>query len=153
MKIGIELRHVTLGHAGGISQLLKGVLQELIASATLHEFIVFCTIFNRSLVACDADNVRFMSLPLHSFLGEVDRICDEENIDVLFRSYPMEDNLRFPLSKQIFLIPDIQHETYPEFFEAKVLRTRRAPLRVSPRRRGGWRRQTGSPRAHRTRSA
>ena len=34
----------------------------------------------------------------------------------------MESTLRMPWNKQIVMIPDIQHELYPEFFEPAICR-------------------------------
>ncbi|MDJ0889470.1 MAG: glycosyltransferase [Desulfobacterales bacterium] len=126
MKIGIDLRLVVLGASGGISQLVKGVCEHMFAQHPEHQFLVFCTPFNRSLLDYDAAHVRFYSLPIPTFFREVDQLAVDESIQVLFRTYPMEDNLQFPNGKQIFLIPDIQHETFPEFFSSDILRTRRA---------------------------
>jgi Glycosyltransferase len=125
MKIGIELRHVTLGSSGGIAQLLKGVLETLFKRYADEEFFLFCTIFNRGLLNWDTSNVRVITLPTVNFFSEIDRIAAEERIGVLFRSYPVNDDLKFPQSKQIFLIPDIQHEIFPEFFDPEILRARR----------------------------
>ncbi|WP_353861954.1 glycosyltransferase [Azospirillum formosense] len=50
---------------------------------------------------------------------------DDEAIDVLFRSFPNDDDLTFPLSRQIVLIPDLQHEFYPEFFTPVELDNRK----------------------------
>ena len=125
MKIGVDLRQLILGASGGISQLLKGVFESLFALNPQHQFLVFCTPFNRSLLDCDARNVRFFSLPAPTFFTELDRIAREESLDILIRSYPMEDSLSFPLERQVVVIPDIQHEIYPEFFSAEALRARR----------------------------
>ncbi|HYE37787.1 glycosyltransferase [Methylocaldum sp.] len=125
MKIGIELRNITLGEAGGITQLLKGVLDQLFSMHPEEEFFVFCTIFNRGLLEPNRNNVKFITVPAANYWEAVDRILDEEKIQVLFRSYPAEDTFVFPLEKQVFLIPDIQHERYPEFFDPNILRSRR----------------------------
>lgn len=125
MKIGIDLRQLVIGASGGISQLVKGVCEHMFALYPEHRFLVFCTPFNRSLLDHQGENVRYFSLPLCSYFASLDQIAGEEKLDALFRAYPMEDTLRFPLAKQIVLIPDNQHETYPEFFSEEVLRTRR----------------------------
>lgn len=125
MKIGIELRHITLGESGGITQLIKGVLDQLVSMYPDVDFFVFCTIFNRGLLEPNRKNVKLISVPAANYWEVVDSILDKENIQVLFRSYPTEDTLVFPLEKQVFLIPDIQHERYPEFFDANILKSRR----------------------------
>ncbi len=125
MKIGIDLRQLTLGVSGGISQLVKGVCEHVFALYPEHQFFVFCTPFNRSLLDCESVHVRYFSLSISSYFNELDRIVTQEGIHLLFRTYPTEGTLRFSLKKQIFLIPDIQHETFPEFFTEEVLYTRR----------------------------
>ena len=125
MKIGIDLRQMVLGAGGGITQLVKGVCEHMFALYPMHQFFVFCTPFNRSLLDYEAEHVLFFSLPLSTFFQEVDRLVQENDIGVIFRTYPMEDSLLFPIYKQIFLIPDNQHEIFPEFFSTDNLRTRR----------------------------
>lgn len=125
MKIGIDLRQLVLGASGGLSQHMQGVCEQLFALYPEHEFLVFCTAFNRSLLNYEAGHVRYFSLPVASYFKDMDRIIAEEQMQVLFRAYPMEDTLQFPLDRQIIFIPDNQHETYPQFFSAEALRTRR----------------------------
>ncbi|CAB3804042.1 glycosyltransferase [Pararobbsia alpina] len=126
MNIGVELRQIVLGQTGGLTQLLKGVLDRATALAPEHTFHVFCTAFNRLLLDADRPNVRFHTLPLTSFYADVDALCSKHGVDVLFRGFPAESNLAFPLKRTVFQIPDIQHEIFPEFFEEEVLRSRRA---------------------------
>ena len=126
MRIGIDLRQLALGASGGISQLVKGVCEQMFKTFPEHQFFVFATPFNRSLLDYKGNNVHYYSLPIPNFFSELDQVAKEENIDVLFRSYPIEDTLQFPLYKQVFLIPDNQHETYPQFFSKEVLRIRRS---------------------------
>jgi glycosyltransferase involved in cell wall biosynthesis len=127
MKIGIELRDIVLGQTGGVTQLLKGVLEYAVRLAPQDSFVLFCTVFNRRLLDIqESDRVTSYTLPLHSYFSEVDRLCERHGVDVLFRGYPMEDTLAFPLNRQIFQIPDIQHETYPQFFTPELLRSRRS---------------------------
>ena len=126
MKIGVDLRQVCLGASDGITQLVQGVFEAAFDRYSEHQFLVFCTPFNRSLLACDAEHVRYFSLSIASYFLDLDRIAAEEDLQVLFRSYPMEDTLQFPMRKQIVLIPDNQHETFPDFFAAEVLAARRS---------------------------
>ena len=126
MKIGVELRQIAVGSTGGISVHLKGILETLFSRYPNHEFILFSTIFNRGLLESIPDHVKVLTIPTFSFFSEMDQTCTEEGIQILFRSYPMEEDLNFPLSKQVFLIPDIQHELFEEFFSPEVLRVRRA---------------------------
>lgn len=134
MKIGIELRHVTLGSSGGVAILLQKVLVELFRLFPDDEFFVFCTIYNRNLLKNCPANVTFFSLPALSFFPEMGSLLKEKNIEVLFRSFPTFDSLYFPMAKQVFLIPDLQHEAFPEFFPPAILEERRASfIRVMSR--------------------
>ena len=125
MNIGVDLRHVSLGVSGGIAQLVQGVFEAVFDQYPEHKFLVFCTPFNRSLLARDAGHVRYFTLSIVNYFRGLDRIAVEEDMQVLFRSYPMEDTLQFPMWKQIVLIPDNQHETFPHFFAPQVLEMRR----------------------------
>lgn len=136
MKIGIDVRQLVLGASGGVSQLVKGVCERMIALYPQHEFLIFCTAFNRSLLSEGSPNTQFFTFPTATFFSDLDRVATNEDLAVLFRAYPMEDSLEFPLSRQIFLIPDIQHEAYPEFFSEEVLRTRRAAFAIALARAG-----------------
>ncbi len=124
-RIGIDLRNIVMGQSGGISQHVKGVLQAVFLKDSDFDYIIFCTIFSRGLLSLKTDNASFITLPVEKYYSELDRIAEKYNISLLFRGYPLIADLGFPLSKQIFLIPDIQHETFPEFFTEQVLRERR----------------------------
>jgi glycosyltransferase involved in cell wall biosynthesis len=126
MKIGIEMRGVTLGNAGGIAMLLRGLLRTLFERNPQHEFVCFDTVFNRGLIGRAPANVERNTLSLSSYFDEVGKLCADKKVDVLFRGYPLEQHVDFPLCRQVVEIPDIQHEHYPEFFESECLRSRRA---------------------------
>jgi glycosyltransferase involved in cell wall biosynthesis/GT2 family glycosyltransferase len=133
MKIGIEMRQVTLGNAGGISQLLRGVLRCLIHRFPDNEYVFFSTIFNCGLLEPLPSAVQVVTLPLFSYFAAVPRLAREKRLDVLFRGYPSEQPLHdgtskpldYPMNKQIIQIPDIQHEYFPEFFDETTLHQRR----------------------------
>lgn len=124
MKIGIELRQIVPGASGGIVQHLQGVLEALFEQYTRHEYFVFTTIYNRGLFDKDYPNVKIYSLPVGTFFQEIDRIIAAEQISVLFRSYPMIAALSLPLKRQIFFMPDVQHERFPQFFQTEILKQR-----------------------------
>ena len=126
MKIGIDIRQLIFGVSGGISQLVQGVCEHMFLMYPEHHFSVFCTPFNRRIFGNEADNVRYFSLPILNYFEEIDRILIEQDIEILFRAYPAEyDTLEFPLNKQIYLIPDNQHEIYPDFFTTDTIKSRR----------------------------
>lgn len=124
MKIGIELRPVVPGRSGGIAPLLGGVLGTLFKRHPGHQFLIFCTVFNRHLLTAVPPHVKVWSLPCKDFNAELGRLLRRENVEVLFRSYPHEA-LDFPSFRQVVFIPDTQHEFHPEFFAPEVLRDRR----------------------------
>jgi len=129
-RVGIELRGVTRGASGGIAVVVVGTLRELFERRTDVDFVVFCTVFNRELLAVDAPNVQTITLPLHGFFDELSRIAREWEVDVLIRSYPTVEEVDFPLKRQIFLLPDVQHEYWPEFFDPQSLNLRRRAFRI-----------------------
>jgi glycosyltransferase involved in cell wall biosynthesis len=125
LRVGVELRQVTRGLSGGIAVVLAGTLVELFRSRPDVDFVVFCTVFNRELLATDSPNVDFETLPLSGFFDELARIARGRRIDLLVRSYPTVEDVEFPLKRQIFVVPDVQHEAHPEFFDPASLELRR----------------------------
>jgi glycosyltransferase involved in cell wall biosynthesis len=124
-RIGIELRHVARGSSGGIVVLLIGVLEQLFNRRPATDFTVFCTAYNRELITTNAPNVDVITLPLDRYFVELTRLTHKAEIDALFRSYPTAETVGFPLNRQIFLVPDVQHEYHPEFFDEETLKDRR----------------------------
>ena len=92
----------------------------------MHQFVCFNTVFNHDLLGPTPANVELNTLSLGSYFEDLGKLCTEKKIDVLFRGYPLEQNVDFPLHRQVVEIPDIQHEYFPEFFDAECLRSRRA---------------------------
>ena len=114
------------GRRGELHNWSRGVFGAAFNQYSEHQFLIFCTPFNRSLLTCNAENVGYFSLSIASYFQDLDRIAAEEHLQVLFRWELTEDTLQFPMDKQIVLIPDNQHETFPDFFAAEVLRARRS---------------------------
>ncbi|MEK6234282.1 MAG: glycosyltransferase family 4 protein, partial [Planctomycetales bacterium] len=125
MHIGVELRQIQLGGSGGVTHLLRGLLAAACDAHPEHDFLMFCTEHNERLFADFPSNTRCVTLSERDYFPHMDRLCDSENIQVLFRSFPLNQLVRFPFSKQIVMIPDLQHETFPEFFDPAVLEARR----------------------------
>src|SRR6516162_4159005 len=103
MRIGIELRRITLGNAGGMAFLLKWLLETLFRNHPEHHYTVYGTVFNRALLQHCPDNVRFKTLDLAADLAQIDHDGRAGEFDVLFRSYPHLANLTFPAQRQIYL--------------------------------------------------
>lgn len=128
-RIGIDFRQIAYGTSGGIAFHLKGVLEALFRIAPDYEFFVFGTIYNRDIFSVAPENVHMLSLPTSDFFHEMDKILVQENIDILFRGYPSQDVINFPINRQIFFVPDIQHDEFPSFFEPMVLEARQQAFR------------------------
>lgn len=129
-RIGIELRQVNRGDSGGIVVVLVGMLRKLFEREPDVDFVVFSTVFNRELLAVDAPNVEVLTLPLDRYFSELARLAREWKIDVLIRSYPTVQEVDFPLRRQLFLLPDVQHAYLPEFFDSHSLDLRRRAFRI-----------------------
>ncbi len=125
MNVGIELRQVTFGASGGIAQYLQGTLQAAFRLFPSDKFLVFCTVFSRQVLEDIPSNVTVETVPGYQFFARVDEAAARQEIDVLFRSYPLEVPLQMSWAKQVVLIPDLQHDVYPEFCTPEVLRLRR----------------------------
>jgi glycosyltransferase involved in cell wall biosynthesis len=124
-RIAIDLRYLTEGASGGITPLVVQTLSQVFPTAPRDQFYLLGTIFNQDLFADDLSNVRKFSLPLSSYWSDADALLTQHGIDVLFRSYPIADSLKYPLRKQIVLVPDLQHEKFPQFFTVTELAERR----------------------------
>jgi glycosyltransferase involved in cell wall biosynthesis len=124
MRIGIEISQIRVGESGGIVPLLAGVLDRLFAANPEHEFVVYRSIFNRSVVE-DRANVSTVVLPFGEPWRHLQDALDRDPVDVLFRAFPAPDDLVFPLARQVVLIVDLQHEHYPQFFTADLLQSRK----------------------------
>jgi glycosyltransferase involved in cell wall biosynthesis len=126
MRIGIELRPIQPQGSGGIVQLLQGVFAQLFRLGREHLFFVYHTGSNAGLVGPPAEHVRHRTLDADTFWWELDQHLGRDRVQVLFRSYPVEEKLFFPAGNQVVLVPDLQHEEMPDCFAADVLARRRA---------------------------
>jgi glycosyltransferase involved in cell wall biosynthesis len=125
MIIGIDLRPINLGSSGGMAQHVKNLFETGFSLYPDSSFIVYCTVFNRSLLDGCWSNVNFIIPPLSSYYPDLGHIVRQDRVDVLIRTYPVPDFVDFPLHRQIYLMPDIQHEYMPEFFPSQLLQIRR----------------------------
>jgi glycosyltransferase involved in cell wall biosynthesis len=125
MKIGVELYQIVEGATGGLVPLLQGVLEALFAGWPEHEVVLFCTPENQRLFPTVPPHVQRLVLPRELYLPLLDAQAAFLGLDVLLSSYPMDLEFAFPESRRVVLIPDCQHEYFPEFFTAEVLRARR----------------------------
>ena len=126
MRIGVELFQLVEGANGGIVPLLQGVLEALFDGWPGHEVVLFCTPANEGLFPAVPDHVHRLVLPREGYFALLDVHASHLRLDVLLRSYPYDVDFFFPPSRQVVLIPDLQHEFFPEFFDPETLRIRRA---------------------------
>jgi glycosyltransferase involved in cell wall biosynthesis len=125
MRIGVELRQIVPGSCGGIVPLLAHVLATAFGEHPQHEYHLFCTEDNVGLFESLPANVVQHLLPRYRYFSLLDDQAFRLRLDVLFRSFPMQSLLIYPWNRQVALVPDLQHEAWPNFFDKEVLTTRR----------------------------
>jgi glycosyltransferase involved in cell wall biosynthesis len=126
MKVGVELFSIAEGPTGGLTPLVQGVLEALFAGWPEHEYVLFCTPENERLFDSVPTYAQILTSPKAIYFPFVDLCAAHLGINVLLRSYPCPVDLEFPMARQVVLIPDLQHEFFPEFFAPDVLSSRRA---------------------------
>ncbi|MBI1915718.1 MAG: glycosyltransferase [Planctomycetes bacterium] len=125
MRIGVELFNIIEGETGGLVPLLQGVLEALFAGWPEHEVVLFGTPDNEHLFPTLPSQVCRLTLPpTASFFPLLDVHACHLGLDVLVCSYPFEAELTFPRARQVVVIPDCQHEFFPDFFSLEMLRER-----------------------------
>ncbi len=124
--IAVDLYPLIAGVSGGIVPWVQGVLREMARLYPEDKLVMY----HRPGVpplAINHKNVEFIPLDDHpiAFYDAMGRHCEEIGAATIIRTYPQELHPAFPMTKQIFVIPDIQHEFFPEFFSDHVLAARR----------------------------
>lgn len=125
LSIGIDTRPLIYGASGGIVQNQVGVFRELFRKNPGHRFIIYCTIFNRRLFSDWVDGAELVTIPTYNYYDRLSQQVRNDQIDVLFRSYPGIEPVAFDMARQIVYIPDNQHDFFPEFFSPPDLAYRR----------------------------
>lgn len=133
MRVGIEIRNIHFGSSGGIAPLIRGVLASAMAGRPDVEFVVYSTLFNSGFFGATPPNARIQVLPPHGYWRDLAAGLRTDDVDVLFRGYPGQTIEGFPNARQIVLVPDIQHEHFPEFFSRTDLYLRRQLFRSALR--------------------
>jgi glycosyltransferase involved in cell wall biosynthesis len=110
-----------------------GAVRTAMARNPDTQFVVYATLFNSDFFGAVPDNVRVDVLPPHDYWQEIGRRTTADAIDVLFRGYPGPTIDAFDIARQIVLVPDIQHEHFPEFFARADLYVRRRLFRSALR--------------------
>jgi glycosyltransferase involved in cell wall biosynthesis len=125
MKIGVALHEITFGATGGLTVVIREVLEALFAGWPEHEVVLFHTPVNEHMFPVVPAHVHKFVLDKTDYHTLVAECAARLGTDVLFYPYPSEIDSAFPLSRQIVMIPDCQHEYFPEFFPPEVLASRR----------------------------
>lgn len=125
MNLAVDLKPIVAGARDGISALMIGVLEHFFKMEHRCPLTLFVSEEHGSPISKIPDTVRVHTLPEETFYSRLDDICRRENVDVLFRSSPGQEVVTFPSKQQIVLIPDLQHELFPESFSSDALRMRR----------------------------
>jgi glycosyltransferase involved in cell wall biosynthesis len=124
MRLAVEFRNVRPGSSGGLVYHLQGMLSELARIAPSFDIHFFVTPLGQQLVQQFPEETCHQ-LPDEAFWRILNRSLKELDVDVLLRTFPSDDELTFPLRRQIVLVPDMQHEYFSEFFDEAVLADRR----------------------------
>ena len=133
MKFGIELGPLGPEH-GEIIAVLQGVLGTLFANYPEQEAVLFCTPASGELFHSLSPAVERVVIPEKEFFPLLDQQLARRRLPVLFRSYPREVRLGFPLARQVVLVPNLEHEFFWEFFAPDELCRRQQVLqRILPR--------------------
>lgn len=126
LVIAVDLYPLIAGVSGGIVSWVHGVLREM-ARLYPNDRIVLFHRSGPSPLEIVAPNVEYISLNDHPvvYYAEMTQHCKSMRADAVIRTYPQEQHPDFPLRRQVFVIPDIQHEYFPDFFPTAVLAARR----------------------------
>lgn len=126
LTIAVDLYPLIAGVSGGIVPWVQGVLRELARLFPKDRVVMFHRP-GKPPLSVDAANVEYVPLGDHpvDFYAEMTRHCESIGVEAVIRTYPQEQHPNFPFTRQIFVIPDIQHEFFPEFFSKQVLAVRR----------------------------
>ncbi|WP_374619238.1 glycosyltransferase [Devosia sp.] len=126
LTIAVDLFPLIPGVSGGIVPWIEGVLREMVRLYPGDRVMLF-----HRPGACpidvDGDRVRCLPLDAHPvlFYEQMTRHCEREGVQAVIRSYPQEQHPAIAFERQIFTIPDIQHDHLPENFARSVLAVRR----------------------------
>jgi glycosyltransferase involved in cell wall biosynthesis len=125
MRIGVALYALADGSSGGLVVVVRELLEAVFAGWPEHEVVLFHTPVNAHLFPAAPAHVSRFVLHGTDYHAVVADCADRLGVDVLFYAYPAECESPYPLARQLVLIPDCQHEFFPEFFSAEMLAVRR----------------------------
>jgi glycosyltransferase involved in cell wall biosynthesis len=155
LTVAIDLFPLVPGASGGIVPWLNGVLRAYARLFSLDRVILFHR-HGEPPITLEAPQALFVPLPAeavsyHHALASHLRVARP---DVLLRAYPQElapEHLAevpgFPDERQVFVIPDLQHDFLPELFPKAILTARRRAFHAALSRAGGIATLTGHSQA------
>ncbi|MBF0392247.1 MAG: glycosyltransferase [Alphaproteobacteria bacterium] len=156
LTIGIDLHPLVAGVSGGIVPWVGGVLRDYVRAFPQDRVIVFHRGEKPPILLNSAQvlNVSLADYGPH-FHAAMAPHLKVAGVDVLIRAYPQEPALEvpanpripdFPIERQVFVIPDLQHEFFPQFFPGWMLASRRRAFHLAMARAGGIATLTGHSR-------
>ena len=126
LVIAVDLYPLVAGVSGGIVPWVRGVLGELARLYPMDQLMLFHRP-GRPPLQFEGPNVRFVGLDEDQqiFYDKMSRYCKNAEVRAVIRTYPQELHPDLPFEQQVFLIPDMQHEFFPDFFSREELAARR----------------------------
>lgn len=124
--VSVDLYPFIAGISGGIIPWVEGVLRELVGKYENINLVMFGR-SETSPININHKNVIYINLEddINLYYSKLTDVFGEIGSHILIRTYPLEFHPNIPAAKQIFVIPDMQHEFYPQFFDENTLRSRR----------------------------
>ena len=119
--IAVELYQIVPGASGGLVYWLEGLLRDVAQKDPSIQWFLFCREPSKDFWADAPGQVKRLILRDQTYFARLDEVCQLEQVDLLVRSFPLDVSLQFPADRQISLLPDLQHEQFPEFFSAAEL--------------------------------
>ena len=126
MKIAINLRQLYKGKIGGQENYVRNVIKGL-SSDDLTIFIHESEVEHGREFAPDA---RFVPLKHETAMMAIEAELSRTSFDIFFCPLLVLEPLRVKIPSAI-MMPDVQHEFHPEFFEPQVLQWRKLNYRPS----------------------
>jgi glycosyltransferase involved in cell wall biosynthesis len=124
MRVGIDLRPLRREASGGVVRFIEDLCPALFAAGPSETFLVYSSEGGYRLPGPLPASVHQVTLVDASAI-HLDRALARERVDVLFRAFPSDEKLAFPASRQCVLLPDLQHEDFPQFFSPDEIAARR----------------------------
>ncbi len=122
MRIGVNLCPLVPGRAGGVRQHVSGLLDTLRENCDSDQYVYYGNSHLKASLPTKNDRIRFVDVAGKP--GEIMRRGLHGEFDVLYAPL-MDLGIETAAFPAVSLLVDLQHHTYPEFFSAQELRSRR----------------------------